>query len=380
VTPRNRKPHLLIVSMQALGGGAEKQSALVAEALKQAFDITLVVLKPVADHWRRAMERKGFKVVALQKRDTFLERRSRDHRLLKVCISLKPDLVYSRWIKLNIALAKGREHGLLTSGLIIQVASTLTKSLASNRLNQFLFGRKIQRYYPKADLIICNGNIARKDLIDEFGVPSDKCVYLPNLLGEDDFHVGFKENTRQGQDTPLRIVCVGRLGPRKDYMTLIKAVARVREKVDLRIEIFGVGPHRKKLERAIASSHLNGMVTLKGFVPKPSKYFRDFDLLVSCSMCEGMSNVMLEAMAAGLPVVVTNVSGSQDVIENSSQGIIFPPGDVDSLSHILQSLATDRQKLALLSREGRSRSADFVVSELSNRYQEVFRSVLATRQ
>jgi glycosyltransferase involved in cell wall biosynthesis len=365
--------------MQAVGGGAEKQSILVAEALKKAFDITLVVLKPVGDYWRTAMERKGFRVVALQKEDTFLERRLRDHRFLKVCISLKPDLVYSRWIKLNIAMAKGRDHGVLRCGLIIQVASTLTRMRATKGINGLLLRRSTRRYYSKADLIVCNGSMARKDLIDSFGLPSEKCVYLPNLLRTEDLEIASKEKVWSKQDEPLRIVSVGRLIPQKDYSTLIRAVAKISGEVPFRVEIFGDGSYKRKLEKDIVKSGLGEVVTLRGPVSNPQIYFPNFDLLVSCSLHEGMSNVMLEAMAAGLPVVVTEVSGSRDVLTNPSQGVIFPPGDADKLASILKSLALNRERLIVLSRGGRRRAADFSLPKLGEEYQRLFRGVVAVR-
>ena len=70
--------------------------------------------------------------------------------------------------------------------------------------------------------------------------------------------------------------------------------------------------NKKRLEKEIAHYHLDGTVKLRGFVSEPETRFPEFDLLVSCSLYEGMSNVLLEAMAAGLPVAVTDVSGSRD--------------------------------------------------------------------
>jgi glycosyltransferase involved in cell wall biosynthesis len=163
----------------------------------------------------------------------------------------------------------------------------------------------------------------------------------------------------------------------KDYTTLVRAVAKISGEVPLRVEIFGNGPYKRKLDKDIAKYRLSEVVTLKGPVSNPQTYFPDFDLLVSCSLYEGMSNVMLEAMAAGLPVVVSEVSGSRDVLIDPSQGAMFPPGDVDTLASILKSLALDRDRLIVLSREGRRRAADFVVPKLRKKYEEVFLSVLS---
>jgi glycosyltransferase involved in cell wall biosynthesis len=373
------KPHVLVVLMQHSGGGAEKQSVLVAEALKETFEITVVVAKPVPDDWRKSMEAKGFSIAVLQTSDSFLQRRLRHRRLLELCTTLKPDLVYSRWIKLNLALAKERDRGNLKCGLIIQVANTLSKLLGSHRLNKLLFKKGISSHYPKADLILCNGSLVREDLVQEFGITPDKCCYLPNLLAEDSFSAPVKEVVDLSQNSPLRVVSAGRLIAQKDYSTLIKAAAKVSREIPLKVEIFGGGLLKKQLKKEIKHLHLDDVVALRGNVTDVEKYFPEYDLFVSCSPYEGMSNVMLEAMAAGLPVVVTEVSGSRDVLTNPSQGVIFPPGDVDKLVSILKSLALDRERLIVLSREGRRRAADFTLPKLGEEYQRLFRGVVAVR-
>ena len=353
---------------------------MVAEALRPTFEVTLVVGKPVPDDWRKSMQERGIGVAVLQNSDTFLERRLRHRRLLKLCTNLKPDLVYSRWIKFNLALAKEKDRGSLKSGLIIQVATTLSQALSGHRLNRLLFEKEIYSQYPKADLIICNGKKARKDLIQKFGMIPDKCCYLPNILAEESFPTYAKGVTDVRQNGPLRVVSAGRLIAPKDYSTLIKAVANLSGQIPITVDIFGVGQLRRQLEKQIRHLHLNDVVALRGSVTDIEKYFPEYDLFVSCSLYEGMSNVMLEAMAAGLPVVVTEVSGSRDVLTDPSQGVIFPPGDVDKLSGILKFLAIKRDRLTVFSREGRKRAEDFTLAKLGKKYREVFRSVLATRQ
>ena len=316
--------------------------------------------------------------MALQQEDTFLERRLRTSRLLRICQKLKPDIVYSRWIKLNIALAKARRKDSVQARHIIHVVNTLSSLLSSSWLNRALFWKNVCNLYPEADLIVCNGTIVRGDLTSRFGLPSTKCVYLPNILSSDDFAVSVegRETALVTPHEPLRIVCVGRIGPQKDYVTLLKAVAKIRKDVPVQIAVFGKGPDRPKLEQAIVDFGLEQVVRFRGFVPNPQLFFPEFDILVSCSRYEGMSNVMLEAMAAGLPVVVTEVSGSRDVLTEPSHGVTFPPGDADGLASILRSLAYDRQRLVMLSRGGKRRAADFAISKLSTKYQEVFSSVL----
>jgi len=370
------KPLILIAFLQHSGGGAEKQSVLIAEAVKEAFRITLVVSKPPPDEWQQTMEQKGFKVVVLQKRDTFLERRLRNRRLLHVCQELGPDLIYSRFVDFNLNLAKNRGEGNLPCPVIIQEVTTATKLIEDNRTNRLFYKRRISRYYPKADLILCNGNVARKDLIEHFSANPNKCFYLPNMLAASDFQPGSREERCSIQNVPLRIISVGRIVRQKDYWAMLEAVKKIHNNVPVYVEIFGDGPLKKKLQKEISRCRLDDIIRLRGFVPNPKVYFPTFNILVSCSHREGMSNVVLEAMAVGLPVVVTDVSGTRDVITKSSQGIIFPEGNVESLANILTSLSKNRNQLVILAREGKKRAANFAVSKIGKKYTEVFLKLL----
>ena len=153
---------------------------------------------------------------------------------------------------------------------------------------------------------------------------------------------------------------------------MLEAVKRIWNNAPVYEEIFGDGPLKRKVQNEISRYQLNEIIRLRGFVHKPQAYFPNFDLLVSCSRHEGMSKVVREAMAVGLPVVVTDVSGTRDIITKSSQGIVFPAGDVEGLASILTSLARDRDQLALFAKEGRKRAGDFSVSMIGKRYSEVF--------
>ncbi|HWL10418.1 MAG TPA: glycosyltransferase [Planctomicrobium sp.] len=110
-------------------------------------------------------------------------------------------------------------------------------------------------------------------------------------------------------DTRL-ILAVGRLHPQKDFPTLIQAVAAVRKRhPDLRLLIAGEGPERGKLEELIQRLQLEEVIHLAGFRTDSPDLMRQSQVLAISSLWEGMSNVLLEAIAVGLPVVTTPVEG-----------------------------------------------------------------------
>src|SRR5207244_4478612 len=125
-----------------------------------------------------------------------------------------------------------------------------------------------------------------------------------------------------------RIVgAAGRLSPEKGFDVLVDAIALVRDhNPDVAFAIFGDGPCRPDLQQQISSLGLTGAVALAGFRLDLDQYLPHLDLLVLPSHTEGLPNVVLEACAAGVPVVATAVGGTPEVIEDGASGFLVPPG------------------------------------------------------
>jgi len=381
---RANKPHLLLACLQppSGGGGAEKQTALIAEGLADVFRISFVVARAAHGSGRRDLQRRGFEVHVLQKGNSFLERRLRGSRLLRLCRELRPDLIYSRFIDFSLRLAKARAARTLRCPLIVQEVNTRSKALAGRKMPAVVrrwYAGSVRRCYPHADLILCNGSLEIDDLCEHFGVPRRKCRYLPNMLAEEDFKVDLSAREPADAGSPLRVLCIGALDPQKDYPTVIRAAAAARRRAALRIDIFGEGRLRGALERRIAEAGVSDIVTLCGFVPNPRGRFEHYDVLLSASLYEGMSNAMLEAMAAGLPAAVSDVCGTRDVIVDPSQGVVFEAGSPEGLADVLVSLAGDRRRLAEFARRGRIRAADFSADRVIEKYRDVFLGLTGKR-
>ncbi|VFM99588.1 MAG: Glycosyltransferase involved in cell wall bisynthesis [Candidatus Kentron sp. G] len=130
---------------------------------------------------------------------------------------------------------------------------------------------------------------------------------------------------------------VGRLHPDKDQSTLIRGFSVVSEQLpDARLVIVGGGRDEQKLRQLVESLYLTGRVLFLGIVPEAWRYFRAFDSFVLSSDHEPFGMVLLEAMAAGIPVASTDCGGAREVI--SDCGYLFPLGDVDALARVMMKL------------------------------------------
>jgi sugar transferase (PEP-CTERM/EpsH1 system associated) len=134
---------------------------------------------------------------------------------------------------------------------------------------------------------------------------------------------------------------VGRLVPIKDHLTLLRAVEVVlRRRKDVHVLLVGDGPERAKLQEYVAASReLTGHVTFFGASGRIPELMNAMHVFVLPSICEGMSNTVLEAMATGLPLVVSRTGGNPELVVEGSTGFLFPPGDVQALAQHLVMLA-----------------------------------------
>jgi glycosyltransferase involved in cell wall biosynthesis len=148
-------------------------------------------------------------------------------------------------------------------------------------------------------------------------------------------HLGLPEN---------RILCafVGRLTPQKDPDLLLEAWAMGRWP-SAHLVLVGDGPLRSRLEASVTSGPHKGQVTFAGATADIAPYLRAADLLVLPSQAEGMSNVILEAMACGLPVVATDLPGNREVLGvDGRAGLLVPPANPSALAEALGALVASQ--------------------------------------
>lgn len=156
---------------------------------------------------------------------------------------------------------------------------------------------------------------------------------------------------------PLEIVCVGRLVSVKGQLVLLEAVAALRaEHESIRVTLVGDGPSRPELERRVAELGLAGSVRFTGALGHPAalEHVRGADVFCLPSFAEGVPVSLMEAMALGVPVVTTHITGIPELIRDGESGLLVVPGNVGSLAGALRRLAEDHELRARLSTGGRA--------------------------
>lgn len=166
---------------------------------------------------------------------------------------------------------------------------------------------------------------------------TDKLVCIPNMLDAD--AIAGKAGKPTGADCKLRIVSVSRLSPEKHFENIIPAAeALLKNNYDFTWHIVGDGSERLKLEALIAESQLKERVVLEGSKTNPYPYIKNADLFVHPSYVESQGLTVLEAMALGVPCVVTKSRGPCEFIEDGVNGLLTEQSSESLTERILKIL------------------------------------------
>jgi glycosyltransferase involved in cell wall biosynthesis len=210
----------------------------------------------------------------------------------------------------------------------------------------------------------------------EAGVPRSRIVRLSNGVDLDTVESQRRATVHQ----PPRVIFVGRLHRQKGLETLLRAIRIVlgdRDEAEIRLTLVGDGPEREALEQLSRSLGIDEIVDFIGIVDDVAPYLRDADVFVLPSHAEGLSNALLEAMAIGLPVIVSNVPGNTDVVEHGRTGLVFEVGNASKLAASLASVLYDANLRDRLGRAARgSVEESYSLQAVAGRYIELYDELL----
>jgi len=227
----------------------------------------------------------------------------------------------------------------------------------------------IRSIWLRAEVVVakCEGEAAMIRAVDQ-NVP---IALIPNGVDLD----AFRERIPPPDNGPLRLICVGRLIERKGQHHLIQAVKRLLDQgIDVALDLIGTGDSRASYEAQARALGTEKKVRFVGYVPREeiAAYYEAAHVFVLPSYNEGMSVATLEAMAAGLPLVVSRAGGTASLVAEGVNGWTFPWGDVEGLTVHLRRLAVDRALAWRLGAASRCRAAQFSWERAFEKYMTLF--------
>ena len=254
---------------------------------------------------------------------------------IKFCQKHRPKIVLA---SLGASLATSIAKPFLPKETIIinRIGNTLgaEKKLYKNILKRYLLIKANEIISIKSDHVIFQCNYMARDYINETGKKPKEYSVIYNPV---DIEKILKKSNSKIKKT-FDFIAVGRLTTQKDYFTMIYGFAQVlKTNPSLQLGIIGKGYLRDSLEKTINELQLQKNVHLLGYISNPYPYIKQSQFLISSSLYEGFSNVIIEALCLGTPVLATNCpGGNKETIKEGENGYFFNVGDPKSLAKVLK--------------------------------------------
>jgi glycosyltransferase involved in cell wall biosynthesis len=219
--------------------------------------------------------------------------------------------------------------------------------------------------------------------INHIRLPAEKVVVIHNGVEIPSLSPDAKEQARQLLGFPQEmLVCgaVSRLEPVKGISDLISAFTQIREKQNAYLAIIGDGSLREHLESLAQDTGISNRIIWTGYRPDVLQLLPAFDLFIQPSHHEGLPNTVLEAMAAGLPVVATNVGGTPELVVDDKTGLLVHPGDPAGLAKAVSTLLENPERRGIMGRAGQRRvEQHFSVGEMVQKTEQLYEELLTEK-
>jgi sugar transferase (PEP-CTERM/EpsH1 system associated) len=237
------------------------------------------------------------------------------------------------------------------------------------------------------DRIIAVCEIAREAEIKRAMMSPDKVVTIYNGISAErfvDLDPQTAARTRQTFRIPVEaplLGSVGRLHPQKGFTDLLTAFAQIRERIpSVRLFLAGGGKSRADLEAQARSLGLSEAVTIAGVRADVPEVLAALDVFVLPSRWEGMPNAVLEAMAAGLPVVATAVGGTPEAVVDGVTGLLVPPRDPGALVQAIEWVLRDPNLRRRMGQAGRKRvEQHFSIEDTIRQTEALYETLLSEK-
>ncbi|KIM05686.1 MAG: glycosyl transferase [Sulfurovum sp. AS07-7] len=369
----SNKKKLAIFIYSLASGGAERVVSILIEELKSYYNIILYLMNDNVFY----KIPKDIKIV-------FLENSNPHENGLKKLLKL-PFLAW-KYKKLNdsdISLSFMNRPNYIN--VLVKLFGMKSKVLISERAMPSLqhknglqgwINRKLIKFlYRKADIVISNSFGNRNDLEKNFGIKNINVIHNPVLLSDVTNPINYDCFT---------FVTIGRLDKGKNHNLMIQAMANIES---AKLYIIGGGELRDNLEFKIKNLELSDKVILLGRQSNPYKYLAKADCFIFSSNYEGFPNVLLEALACGLPIVSTDCqSGPREIlapdtdvnfqlksdIEFAEYGILTPVGDVARMQEAMQMMIDDQNMRMKYKTKAKSRAKEFDKEKIIQQWIDIF--------
>lgn len=238
--------------------------------------------------------------------------------------------------------------------------------------------RQYERWlWRLTDHVVCNSE-ALRDIMAGFGVPEGRLTYIPNGVNTD----FFRPSETPPSQRPPRISCLGRLCGDKDQATLIRAFELVRQDhPDALLRLVGDGPMEADVRKRAAESPARDSIEMFPGTTDVRGHYAATRVFALSSVREGQPNVLIEAMACGLPVCATNVGGIPRLVNDGVNGYLCNPRDPAAMARILARFLDDPAAADAVGSVNRVKAVEkFSFGPMVRSHEKIFGQLAAKRR
>jgi glycosyltransferase involved in cell wall biosynthesis len=319
-------------------GGAERQLFYILQALRGKGIAARVLTLGRDEHWQEPIQKLGVPVIWVG------ETRSRMRRLLRICRELRratPQIVQSQHFYTNLYAS------LAARWLRLPGIGAIRNDVRSEMSDVGPCMGRLNLNIPH--ILAANSQAAIRTALG-LGISKQRCWLLPNVVDTEKFHPA------RGEELGcIRILGMGRLVTQKRFDRFLRIIAAVAKRTGKPVRglIAGAGPLRAQLVQQASELGLAHIEFLDA-LPEPSSLYREVNIFLLSSDHEGTPNVVLEAMASGLPVVATSVGGTAEIVQEGKTGFLASPEDEEALAARVSQLVESPSLREVLGKEARA--------------------------
>jgi len=294
-------------------------------------------------------------------------------RLVRLMRALRPHVVHT-WLPTSNLLGT-------LAATIARVPVRITSERASDIWKGHVWRCADRMLNPLIHRVITNADAVRNHLLSHGATPNRKIVVIRNGLDIGEFDEASKRPPEPPLPTPrnrLVIGAVGRLEPQKGMRYLIEAFSLLPDDLPpTDLWIAGGGCEADALRKQVAALGIEPRVTFLGSRRDVPAILRHVDVFAMPSLWEGLPNAVLEAMAAGRPVVATSVDGTPEAVEHARTGLLVPPADPPALVNAMATLLRDAALRTEYGSAGRVKvDRDFSMERMVKETSGVYRNTI----
>ncbi|MEJ6981356.1 glycosyltransferase [Pedobacter sp. P351] len=312
------KKRILFITPSLSKGGAETQLIKIARFLKSKnHEVMIISLKPINEF-----------NIDFQKEDIDL-----------VVLQNWTGHFFSNWIFLYKTVKSFRCDVVIAFMFIAIIFARLLKIFLRFKLISTIRISVINRkwYIPFKITSTFDDGIVYNSHASKLSFERSKLVSKPGIVIYNRIEIPLLKPLRREHSGTFNWVCIAHFRWNKDYLTLFKAIALIKEK-NFRVDILGNLNKEVWPLKIIEELKIQDRVRLLGFQPKATDYLESADAFVLSSFSEGMPNAILEAMARNIPVVVTDIDGNNELVNGAQCGFLSKPANEVDLAHKMSKL------------------------------------------